>query len=153
MYYAGQRKSASVAQKLTPASLGVFYLSRWKEDEAAQTFEKMYSAQVARKYAGVSERKKDEADGEVVFTTSEGDVLLSLMGRDLWVSEGFPLPLARKLRDLGTAVQGSGPLKMAAGHELTLRTAGALAGFGMINPETVGRYTFPWCFQQQGQDR
>jgi hypothetical protein len=142
VYYAGQRKSASAAEKLTPASLGVFYLSRWKEDEAAATFEKMYSGQLARKYTGVSERKQDEADGELVFTTSEGDVLMSLMGHDVWVSEGFPLPLARKLRDLANGVQGTGPMKMAVGNELTLRTAGALARFGMVNPATLGRYTF-----------
>jgi hypothetical protein len=149
VYYAGQRKSASAAEKLTPASLGVFYLSRWKEDEAAATFEKIYSAQLGRKYSGVSERKQDEADGELVYTTSEGDVLMSLTGRDVWVSEGFPLPLARKLRDLANGVQGTGPMKMATGDELTLRTAGALAGFGMVNPATLQRYTFRQGFRQR----
>jgi hypothetical protein len=145
VYYAAQRKSASAAEKLTPGSLGVFYLSRWKEEEAASTFEKMYKAQVARKYSGVSERKNDEADGELVFTTSEGDVLMSLMGHDLWVSEGFPLATARKLRDLASAVQGTGPMKMAAApvaRELTLGSLGSLARLGIISPDTLKRYTY-----------
>jgi hypothetical protein len=143
VYYAAQRKNASPAEKLTPASLGVFYLSRWKEEEAAATFEKMYKAQLARKYSGVTERKSDEVDGELVFTTNEGDVLMTLTGHDLWVSEGFPLATARKLRDLASAVQGTGPMKMAAEHELTLGSLGALARLGIIRPDTVKRYTYP----------
>jgi hypothetical protein len=149
VYYAAQRKAATAAEKQTPGSLGIFYLSRWKTEEAAATFEKMYKAQLPRKYSGLQERTKDEADQEAVFTTSEGDVLLTLIGKDLWVAEGFPLATARKLRDLAVAVQGTGPMRMAGSpvHELTLGTAGALAGFGVINPATVERYTFAKGFK------
>ena len=78
VYYAAQRKSATPAEKQTPASLGVFYLSRWKTEEAARTFEKMYIAELGRKYSGVSERTSgEEAEGERIFTTSEGDALLT----------------------------------------------------------------------------
>jgi hypothetical protein len=122
----------------------VFYLSRWKTEEAAETFEKMYSAQLGRKYSGLSERAKDEAEGEEIFTTNEGDVLLTLQGRDLWVSEGFPVATARRLRDSTVAVQGTGPMKMAVGEELTFGIARALAGFGMVRPATVERYTSVW---------
>jgi hypothetical protein len=133
VYYAGQRKSASAAEKLTPASLGVFYLSRWRTDEAARTFEKMYIAELGRKYSGVSERTSgEEAGGERIFTTSEGDVLLTRSGKDLWVSEGFPLLLARRLRDQTESVQGVGPVRIAAGHELTLEMTGAIARMGMM---------------------
>jgi hypothetical protein len=151
VYYAAQRKAATAAEKQTPGSLGIFYLSRWKTEEAAATFEKMYKAQLARKYSGVQERKKDEADDEVVFTTSEGDVLMTLIGKEFWVAEGFPLATARKLRDMAVAVQGTGPMRMAGapvrGHELTLDTAEALARFGMIKPATVERYT--WLVQDK----
>jgi len=145
VYYAGQRRAATAAEKLTPGSLGVFYLSRWKTEEAAETFAKMYTAQLARKYSGLSERRKDEVDREIVMTTSEGDVLMTLIGKDFFVSEGFPLATARKIRELAVAVQGTGPMRMAGfappKRELTLDAAGVMAGFGMINPTTVGRYT------------
>jgi hypothetical protein len=144
VYYAAQRKAANAQEKLTTGSLGVFYLSRWKTEEAAETFEKMYSAQLGRKYSGLSERAKDEAEGEEIFTTNEGDVLLTLQGRDLWVSEGFPVATARRLRDSTVAVQGTGPMKMAVGEELTFGIARALAGFGMVRPATVERYTSVW---------
>ena len=136
VYYAAQRRSASEAEKKTPGSLGVFYLSRWKTEEAAETFAKMYTAQLGRKYSGVKERHADEVDREVVMSTSEGDVLMTLSGKDFFVSEGFPLATARKIRELAMSVQGTGPVRMAVlpvpRHELTLDTAGALAGFGVM---------------------
>ena len=132
VYYAAQRRSATAAERQTTASLGVMYLSRWKSEESAETFRKLYAAQLGRKYSGLTERKKDEAEGEQVFSTGEGDVLLTLQGRDFWVSEGFPLALARRLRDSTLAVQGTGPMKMAAGHELILGMSDAMARFGMV---------------------
>jgi len=146
VYYAAQRKVASAAEKQTTASLGVFYLSRWKTEEAAATFEKLYVAQLGRKYDGLKRRAKDETEGEQVYTTGEGDVLVTLSGKDVWVSEGFPLTLGRKLRDATTAVQGTGPMQIAAEparRELTLGALGALARFGMVRPATLERYTFP----------
>jgi hypothetical protein len=60
------------------------------------------------------ERKKDEADeSEQVYTTNEGDVLLSMSGTGVFVSEGFPLELARKLRDSVVSVQSDAPLQVA----------------------------------------
>ena len=132
VYYAGQRRAAPAAEKLTPASLGVFYLSRWKTEEAAETFEKMYAAELGRKYTGVSERKADETDGEKIFSTSEGDALMTITGKDLWVSEGFPLALGRRLRDATVGVQGVGPMRMAESHELTLGMVGAIRRFGVM---------------------
>jgi hypothetical protein len=129
VYYAAQRKAATAAEKLTPGSLGVFYLSRWKTEEAAATFQKMYAAELARKYSGLTERRADEAEGEKIFSTSEGDVVMTLVGKDFWVSEGFPAGLGRKLRDEAEAVQGVGPMRMAAGPELTL---GVLGRLGML---------------------
>jgi len=63
-------------------------------------------------------------------------VLMTTIGKEFFVSEGFPLATARKIRDLATAVQGTGPMRMAGStvprHELTLDAAGALAGFGVM---------------------
>ncbi len=59
-------------------------------------------------------RNKDESDAnEQVYTTSEGDVLLSISGTGVFVCEGFPLELARKLRDSITSVQSDAPLQVA----------------------------------------
>ncbi len=135
VYYAAQRRTASAAEKQQTGSLGVFYYSRWRSAAAARDFDKLYEAQLGRKYSGLAERKADEGDGEKVYTTREGDVLLTLTGEGVFVAEGFPLATARKLREAAMDAQGTGPQHLAESgqsHELTLGAAQALAGFGML---------------------
>jgi hypothetical protein len=135
IYYAAQRRDATAAQKAATASLGVFYLSKWHTAEAATGFEGIYEAELGRKYDKLKERKADEADSrEKVFSTEEGDVLLSRSGDEFFVSEGFPLAVARTLRDSAVDAQGTGPVRIAAepGGELTLRLAEGMERFGMM---------------------
>jgi hypothetical protein len=103
-----------------------------------------YAAQIPRKYSGVVERAKDEADEkEQVFSTGEGDVLISLSGTGVFIGEGFDLALARKLRDTVVSVQAEGPVKQAAvdQHEPVLSVARVLASFGSVNADALQRYT------------
>jgi hypothetical protein len=117
VYYAAQRKSAVTQEaKESTASIGILYESKWKNEGSAQSFLRVYSGEVPRKYSGVSRRSKDEASAEEqVYTTNEGDVLLSISGTSVFVSEGFPVALARKLRDRIASVQSDAPLQIAAG--------------------------------------
>src|SRR6202042_2156000 len=82
VYYAAQRKSAvTAAEKESTASIGLLYYSRWKNSDSARSFMRIYAAQIPRKYSNVVERTNDEADDkEKIFTTNEGDVLISLSG-------------------------------------------------------------------------
>jgi hypothetical protein len=115
IYYAAQRKSAVTAEaKASTASLGMFYESKWKNDDSARSFVRVYAGQLPRKYSGLVRRTKDEVDeGEQIYTTNEGDVLLSISGTSVFVSEGFPVQLARKLRDSIVSVQSDAPLQVA----------------------------------------
>jgi hypothetical protein len=115
VYYAAQRKSAVTdAEKASTASIGLLYYSKWRNEDSARTFVRVYAGQLARKYSGMVRRHNDEADeGEQVYTTNEGDVLLSLSGTGVFVSEGFPLELARKLRESIARVQSDAPLQVA----------------------------------------
>jgi len=117
IYYAAQRKSAvTPEQKASTASLGLLYESQWRNEDSARSVGHVYEAQLPRKYSGLIRREKDEADDtEQVYTTSEGDVLLCVSGTNVFISEGFPLALARKLRDSIVAAQGQGPLQIASG--------------------------------------
>ena len=136
LYYAAQRKSAVTEQeKASTASLGLIYYSQWKSEKAAQAFLRIYAGEIPRKYSHVERRATDEQDaGEQVYTTNESDVLLSVSGKDVFVSEGFELPLARKLRDAIQSVQGTGPLQVASIplHEPSLSMVRALGSFGMM---------------------
>jgi hypothetical protein len=149
VYYAAQRKSAvTAAEKESTASLGLFYVSRWKNADSARSFLNVYAAQIPRKYSGVVRRQKDEAsEGEQVYSTNEGDVLLSISGTKVFVSEGFELPLARKLRDTVASVQPEGPVQIAGAPvnepALTMaRAMSSLSSFGMVRAGGLQRYTF-----------
>ena len=148
VYYAAQRRTSSGAEKSSTASLGVFYLSQWHTAEAATGFARIYEAELGRKYETLKERKADEEDSrEEVFTSNEGDVLISRSGDMLFISEGFPLATARKLRESSTAVQTSGPMQRAsvAAPELTLSLGRGLESFGLMKAAlTSKRYTSVW---------
>jgi hypothetical protein len=105
---------------------------------------RIYAAQIPRKYSSVVERTNDEADdNEMIFTTNEGDVLISLSGTGAFIGEGFDLNLARKLRDSIVNVQPEGPMKQASvpHQELSLSIAHVLASFGTVNANALQRYT------------
>lgn len=146
LYYAAQRKSAVTAEaQASTASIGLLYYSRWKNEDSARSFLRIYAAQLPRKYSSVVRRKKDETDeDEQVYSTNEGDVLLSIFGRNVFVSEGFELPLARRLGVSIHAAQSEGPLKIADSRlpEPSLSMARMLESFGMIRAGGSQRYTF-----------
>jgi hypothetical protein len=146
VYYAAQRKSAVTdAEKASTASIALLYYSRWKNADSARSFLRVYASEIPRKYSGVVRRSQDEADGnEQVYSTNEGDVLLSISGKGVFVSEGFELSLARKLRDQIVGIQGEGPLQTAQVHppELSLGLAHTLSSFGIIRAAALRRYTF-----------
>lgn len=141
IYYAAQRKSAVTAEaKESTASIALLYESKWKNDDSARSFLRVYAGQLPRKYSGLSRRTKDETDeSEQVYTTNEGDVLLSISGTSVFVSEGFPLQLARKLCDRIVSVQSDAPLQVAtaavkgqSGQDPGLSLVHVLSSAGMM---------------------
>ena len=122
VYYAAQRKNATAAQKDTTASLALLYSSQWKNKDSARSFFEIFEQELPRQYDGLKRREadedqKDEVEAtERVYSTSEGDVLLTLKDNTVWVSEGFDLALARKLRDeveQANSPLGAGPVMQA----------------------------------------
>jgi hypothetical protein len=100
MYYAAQSRAAKTPEeKDSTKSVALLYLSQWKSENAAAQFAAVYAANLKRKYMQVHIQPEDasEASGESVFTTEEGPVVIATVGRGVFISESFPLPLARKL--------------------------------------------------------
>jgi hypothetical protein len=150
IYYAAQKKSAVTDEaKRATSSIGLFYYSKWRNEDSALSFLRVYAGELPRKYSGLVERKKDEADdSEQVYSTSEGDVLLSLSGDGVFISEGFPLELARKLREKVLSVQSDAPLQVTsvdsrttvpgASYDPGLTLAHVLADAGVIKAAIAG---------------
>ena len=122
LYWAGQLRSATTpAAQADTASIGLFYLSIWKNADSAQVFARIYSNSLGRKYTHVSELSSGTAsagDGSVehLFATNEGPVLITIRGKMVFIAESFPLPLARQLTALILDAQGGGPMHMAQTH-------------------------------------
>jgi hypothetical protein len=140
IYYAAQRKSATPAEKGTTASLALLYSSRWKNEDSARSFFEVFEQELPRQYDGLKRRPSEEtSENERVFSTREGDVLLTLEDRSVWVSEGFDLVMARKLRDAVDAANvslGKGPVMQARSahrdHDLVGGVVKQIGRFGMM---------------------
>ena len=140
VYYAAQRSNATTAVKDTTASLALLYSSQWKNKDSARSFFEVFEQELPRQYDGLERRPSDEkGDDERVYTTREGDVLLTLKDNTVWVSEGFDLPLARKLResvDEANAPIGNGPVMQArvvsSDHDLVGGLVDTLSQFGVM---------------------
>ena len=135
VYYAALRKNATAAEKGTTASLALLYDSRWKNDDSALSFFHVFEQELPRQYDGLKRRQAEESgDEERVYTSSEGDILLRRAGSRVWVSEGFDLALARKLRTAVDGAQGVGPVMQADGLDGSLLGGVSrwMGGFGAM---------------------
>jgi hypothetical protein len=119
IYWAGQRLDAKTpAEQASTKSLALFYLSAWKNAASAQSFAQLYANELGRKYSGLkldldAQAATPSGIQQQVWTTTEGPVLITTRGNLVFVSESFPLDMARKLTTLILDAQGTGELKMA----------------------------------------
>lgn len=116
IYWAGQAKKAKAAgEKMSTASLALFYLSSWKSPEAAKAFARIYASELDKKYSGVKrDAQSSESAEEKVWQTNEGPVLIAVHGKQVFVSESFELETARKLDLLVSGAQPSDSDRIAS---------------------------------------
>ena len=77
----------------------------------------MYADELDKKYTHVTrDTSAETSQDEQIYQTNEGPVLIVTSGTDVFVSESFDLPTARKLRgaDVRRAATGSRPGRFAA---------------------------------------
>lgn len=129
IYYAAQKKDTPAAQKNSTGSLGLVYLSRWKNADSARSFLRVYAAELPRKYEHLKQVASPNPDSDhLLFTSEEGDIVLTLVDRTVFISETFPRDLAAQLETKLREVQGNGVLQNASllqlrGDELHTRIA------------------------------
>ncbi len=125
LYWAGQLRAATAAQRATTKSIALLYLSVWRNVPSAQHFARLYASELGRKYSGLKPDTNaapaataSEGDVEQVFTTDEGPVVITTRGKMVFVTESFPLELARKLTELVLDAQGTGAMQIATAAHL-----------------------------------
>ena len=119
IYWAGQKLSAKTPAELASTnSVALFYLSAWRNTTSAHAFAHMYADELGRKYSGVkldvADKTQSRAGDEVIYSTNEGPVVITVRDKFVFVSESFDLPTARKLADLLIDGQGTGEIRTAA---------------------------------------
>ncbi|MGB7189893.1 MAG: hypothetical protein WBD10_07145 [Acidobacteriaceae bacterium] len=128
IYYVVQKKAA--ADKSSTASIALLYLSQWKTPEAAAAFAKVYAGELGQQFSSVSRDAQEESgEDEQIYKTNEGLVVISTQGNLVFVSESFPLPLARKLEFLMVGAQGGGESVVAAHLQPVRPLTGSLVQF------------------------
>ncbi|HTU51872.1 MAG TPA: hypothetical protein VMF56_14865 [Acidobacteriaceae bacterium] len=145
IYYTAQSKEAtSTSAKDSTASLALVYLSRWATPEAALAFANLYAAEIPRKYDDAVIAPADDSDTpqEMIKTriwkTSEGPVLVVVSGKTVFISESFPMDLARKLEFvmMGSIVDSATSVQVENRVPQTDLTAGLRSWlFAMSAPE------------------
>jgi len=129
IYWAGQLRSAKTAEEQANLkSLALFYLAAWRNPATAQAFAN--AGNLGRKYSGLKRDTAAQAtapnDGrtlEQAYSTTEGPVVITTRGKLVFITESFPLELARRLTSLILDAQGTGEMKMAmAGGKAVART-------------------------------
>ena len=125
LYWAGQsRAAATPADLASTKSLALFYLAAWRNPASARAFARLYADSLGRKYSGLERDTAEEASAppaasaaarseEQVYSSSEGPVVIVTRGKLVFISESFPLDLARKLASLILDAQGAGEINMA----------------------------------------
>ncbi len=147
IYYAAQKKVASPAEKESTASLALLYSSRWADSGSARDFFTVYDNELPRKYASLTRRTSDEKDdSERVYSSNEGDVLLTVVDDHVFVGEGLPVALERTIRDAIDGAQGTGPVQQASvGRRYPELTGGMirwLHEFGMMKAGLLQQSTW-----------
>jgi hypothetical protein len=121
IYWAGQRKDATTeAEQAQTKSIALMYLSAWKNAASANAFARLYGEEIGRKYSGVklvpaslNATGAETRGDEVIYSTSEGPVVITVRGKYVFVAESFDVAMARKLGELLIDGQGSGEIRTA----------------------------------------
>ncbi|MHB1937928.1 MAG: hypothetical protein ACYCOR_15265 [Acidobacteriaceae bacterium] len=157
IYYTAQTKEAATANASnTTASLALLYLSRWSTPQAALAFANLYALEMPRKYDHAVIEPANDADTDTsdtpittrVWDTSEGPVLVAVSGKTVFISESFPMDLARKLEFvmMGSIVDSATSVTVQNDMPRKDLTEGLRRWlFVLSTPETLGppRYTDP----------
>jgi len=101
-YYAAGRKGVKPPDRNSTAHVGMFYVSKWATEEAAQDFARIYAAALPKRYHSVLRVPTDAAiPGRDEYTTTDGPVFIQQTGNVVVAVESFDPQMATKLIEAG----------------------------------------------------
>jgi hypothetical protein len=106
-YYAAGRKKAKPEDGNSTGHIGLFYVSKWSTDAAAQEFAKVYGSALAKRYTGLQPVAADPAHpGLDKYSSADGLILIQQTGNTVVATESFDQDVAQKLIEAGLKQTG-----------------------------------------------
>ncbi|MBZ5489691.1 MAG: hypothetical protein LAO76_02010 [Acidobacteriia bacterium] len=101
-YYAAGRKGAKPPDRNSSAHIGLYYISKWATEEAAQEFAKTYAAALPKRYESLRHvTDKGNVAGLDKYTSSDGPIFIQQTGNAVVAVESFDEDAAKKLLEIG----------------------------------------------------
>jgi hypothetical protein len=101
-YYAAGRKDAKPPSKNSSAHIGLFYVSKWASETAAQEFARTYAKALPKRYESLRHVSSSTAvPGLDQYTSSDGPIFIQQTGNTVVAVESFDEDVAKKLIEAG----------------------------------------------------
>ncbi len=99
-YYAAGKRGAKPPDRNSSAHIGLFYVSRWATEAAAQEFAKTYAVSLPARYQEVH-RVHSDAPERQQYMSSDGPIFIQQTGNIVVAVESFEEDVAKKLIEMG----------------------------------------------------
>jgi hypothetical protein len=99
-YYAAGRRNARPPDRNSSAHIGLFYVSKWASEEAAQEFARTYAKAIPARYKE-ARRVHGDAPERLQFMSSDGPIFIQQTGNMVVAVESFDEDVAKKLIEVG----------------------------------------------------
>ncbi len=96
-YYAAGHKGVKPRDKNSTAHVGLYYISKWSSEAAAQEFAKFYAAALHQRYSGLEHVAAATRPGLQLYKSDDGPIFIQQTGNAVVAVESFDPDAAEKL--------------------------------------------------------
>jgi hypothetical protein len=96
-YYAAGRKGVNPIDPNSTAHIGLIYVSKWSNEQAAREFAKIYGSALPGRYKQLERLQGDGVAGRDKYSSADGPIYIQQTGNLVIAAESFDDPTALKL--------------------------------------------------------
>ena len=101
-YYAAGRRGVKPPNRNSSAHIGLYYISKWATEQAAQEFARTYADALPKRYTSLHRSPADETiPGRVQYSSSDGPIFIQQTGNMVIAVESFDEENAKRLMETG----------------------------------------------------
>ena len=100
-YYAAGKKGVKPPDKNSSAHVGLYYISKWSSEAAAQEFAKIYAAALKQRYSRIQQAASAAKPGLEKYDSADGPIFIQQTGSTVVATESFDPAYADQLIQAG----------------------------------------------------